>query len=104
MGLGLSNEEINILLDNDIARCKEELTNDYTWFENLNPARQDAMINLCFNLGSPRLGRFYKSLALMESGDFILAAAEFLNSRWAEQVGSRSIEVTDMIRTGSYQR
>jgi hypothetical protein len=30
------------------------------------------------------------------------AAAHFLDSKWANQVGNRAIEVTDLIRKGHY--
>ena len=60
------------------------------------------MINLCFNLGLPRLKKFVKALAAMEAGNYEEAAIEFLDSRWAKQVGSRALEVTHMIRSGEY--
>ena len=49
-GLGLTEDEIDFLLINDITRVKQELTDAYFWFPALNEARQDAMIDICFNL------------------------------------------------------
>lgn len=102
-GLGLSDDEIDYLLENDINRCRKELV-IFPWFMELDPVRQDALTNLCFNLGISRLMRFEKALAAMEQRDYAKAAAEFLDSRWAEQVGNRAIEVTIMIRTGEYPK
>ena len=48
-GLGLTEDEIEYLLINDIKRCSQELTNNFKWYLELNRARQCAMINLCFN-------------------------------------------------------
>lgn len=100
-GLGLSDDEVNYLLNNDIKRCKQELIG-LVWFVDLDLVRQDAMTNLCFNLGMTRLLTFKKALAAMAIGNYSDAADEFLDSRWAVQVGSRADEVTDMIRTGRY--
>ena len=101
-GLGLSNDEVDYLLDNDIKRVRDELTDEYYWFGALNDARQEAMIDISFNLGQTRLRGFKKALDAMSSEDFDRAADEFMDSKWAEQVKSRAPEVTEMIRTGEY--
>ena len=102
-GLGLSEDEIEYLLANDIKRVREELEDNYFWFRALNEARQDAMIDICFNLGLTRLRGFVKALEAMSREQFDIAADEFMDSRWSQQVGNRAIEVTEMIRTGEYQ-
>ena len=100
--LGLSDDEVDYLLDNDIKRVREELNDEYYWFGALNAARQEAMIDISFNLGQTRLRGFKKALDAMSSEDFDRAADEFMDSRWSEQVGNRAAEVTEMIRTGEY--
>ena len=102
-GLGLSEEEINVLLINDVERVKNELTTAYFWFPALDEVRQAAMIDMCFNLGLSRLRGFVKAIEAMSRQQYDNAADEFLDSRWASQVGQRAIRVTDMIRTGEYQ-
>jgi len=64
--------------------------------------RQDAMVNLLFNLGMTRLMGFKNALSAMERADYQAAADEFMDSRWAQQVGNRADEVCEMIRTGRY--
>jgi lysozyme len=100
--MGLTEDEVLYLLDNDIQRCDTELLHNFKWYSDLCRARQDALINLCFNIGITRLLTFTHSLSYMEAEDYEKAADEFLNSRWAEQVGNRAIEVTELIRTGRY--
>jgi len=101
-GLGLSADEIDYLLQNDINRCVRELAYALDWFSSLDGVRQDAMVNLCFNLGLSRLMQFKLALDALERGEYHRAAAEFLDSRWAKQVGNRAIEVAHMIRMGEY--
>lgn len=101
--LPFSRDEILYLLNNDIARCDRELSYNFKWYLELCRVRQDAMINLCFNLGITKLLTFKKALAAMEQEDFELAAEEFLDSKWAKQVGAiRSEDIAYMVRSGRY--
>ena len=100
--LGLSDDEIYYLLKNDIRRCETELDNSFRWYKDLDQVRQEAMINLCFNLGITRLRKFKLALRAMEVKDYEDASEEFLDSLWATQVGQRAVEVAEMIKTGEY--
>ena len=102
-GLGLSEEEITYLLSNDIERVEEELSKSLPWLLELDCVRIDALVDMCFNLGLPRFLKFVKALDALEAGDYEMSADEFMDSRWATQVGYRAYEVTEMIRTGVYQ-
>lgn len=102
--LGLSESEIEFLLSNDIDRVIRSLGAEYQWFTGLDEVRQAAMIDLAFNLGATRLRGFVKALGAMHDGDYERAADEFIDSRWASQVGSRALEITAMIRTGKWQK
>jgi|TARA_R110002153_G_scaffold268679_1_gene433742 lysozyme len=99
-GIGLSDEEVDMLLEGDILRVTKELSAEYPWFNSLDDARKNALIDISFNLGATRLRLFKKALAAMEVADYSLAADEFMDSRWAKQVRSRAIELTEMIRNG----
>ena len=102
-GLGLSDDEIDYMLSNDIVRTIKELAKEYPWFNELEDgARRDGIINMHFNLGRVRFAQFKKAIAYMKKGDHSNAAVEFLDSLWARQVKGRSLEVTDMIKTNTY--
>ena len=101
-GIGLSHDEIDYLLANDIKRVEAELLRAFSWYDDLNQPRKDAMIDMCFNMGLPRLMKFKKALAGMAMVDYNAASIEFLDSRWAKQVGQRAITITDIIRSGEY--
>ena len=100
VGLGLSPDEVEYLLINDVQRCIEELDGAFEWFKDLDEVRREAMINLCFNLGLTKLRKFVNALEAMKEKNYNKAATEFLNSKWANQVGERSREVAHMIKTG----
>ncbi len=101
-GIGLSEEEINYLLRNDIRRIVDELDGEYPWFKELDSVRKDAIIDIAFNLGATRLRGFKRALAAMSAKDYSTAATEFLDSRWARQVGNRALELADLISCGEY--
>ena len=101
-GMGLSDDEVDYLLENDIVRVIKELSSEYPWFKDLDDVRKDAMIDISYNLGATRLRGFKKALAAMEVADHTLAAKEFLDSKWSRDVKGRAHELASMIETGEY--
>ena len=101
-GMGISQDEAYHMLRNDVVRVQDELTEAFDFYKNLDPVRQDALCNLCFNLGLPRLMLFKLALGHLSNGNFEESADEFLTSLWATQVGQRAVEGANMIRTGDY--
>ena len=101
-GMGLFDDEVDYLLENDIARVIKELSSEYPWFTDLDDVRKDAIIDISFNLGATRLRGFKNALSAMESADYTLAAKEFLDSKWSRDVKGRSHELASMIETGKY--
>ena len=101
-GMGLSDDEVDYLLENDIVRVIKELSSEYPWFKDLDDVRKDAMIDISFNLGATRLRGFKRALAAMEVADYKLAAKEFLDSKWSRDVKGRSTELAHMIALGEY--
>ena len=99
----MSQDEIEYLLENDIARCAAELGREFPWFSGLDDVRRDAMIDICFNIGITRLKGFAMALGTMARDEYDTASTEFLRSKWADQVGNRAKELAAMIRTGEYQ-
>ena len=101
-GMGLSDDEVDYLLENDIVRVIKELSSEYPWFKDLDDVRKDAMIDISFNLGATRLRGFKRASAAMEVADYKLAAKEFLDSKWSRDVKGRSHELASMIETSEY--
>ena len=42
-------------------------------------------------------------IASISEGDYETASKEMLDSRWSKQVGQRSIELAEQMRTGQWQ-
>lgn len=52
-------------------------------FARLTDARQDVLIDMCFNLGRPRFSKFAKMIQAVQDGDFDEAANQILDSKAA---------------------
>ncbi len=99
--VGISEAEALAMLDADIDRSMADLDRTLPWlFERPEPV-QRALVNMCFNLGWPRLSGFRNMLAALEAGDYDRAAAEALDSRWARQVGARAERIAALFREGA---
>ena len=101
-GMGLFDDEVDYLLENDIARVIKELSSEYPWFTDLDDVRKDAIIDISFNLGATRLRGFRRALAAMDAADYKTASLEFLDSKWSRDVKGRSTELAYMIEMGEY--
>lgn len=97
---GLSIFESRLLL---VARAREatyELQRAKPIVTELSDNRIYALSNMAYNLGVPKLLKFKNMWAAIEERDFDAAAEHALDSRWARQVGQRSVRVTDLLREG----
>lgn len=94
---GITADEADYLLMNDIDMCIRGLVKAYVWFADLDPIRQRAMVDLVFNLGAGGLAQFKKFLAAMARTDYEDAAKELQASRWYTQVASRGPRIVEMI-------
>ena len=70
----------------------------YDVFEGLPGEIQEVLVNMCFNLGGTRLGKFRNMLNAVEDHDWEKMAVEMEDSRWFRQVGRRSVELQEIVR------
>ena len=98
---GLSDDEIDYLLSNDIDIVVDELDKVMPWWKDLDEVRQRVLCDLVFNLGMPRFSGFKKSISHMKQQMWDQAADELLDSKWARQVGRRAHTLSEMMRTGN---
>lgn len=90
-GSGLSDDEIDYLLTNDIDRCRKELTG-HSFFDCQDSVRQEALIEICFNMGINHLLGFVNALDAMAVNDYPRAIKCFRNSLWASQIGKLRLD------------
>lgn len=103
--VGISEEEANFMLDNDVKQLLEKLERHpkLGWFfkdENLDAIRQEVLANMAFNMGVGGLSGFTKTLNMIFDCEYERAANEMLASKWAKQVGLRAVELANQMKTG----
>lgn len=99
--VGITEDEAMLLLKNDLRRVAKALQERLPFFNDLNPARKRAMVNMGFQLGVPGLIRFKNMLAAIERQDWDGAYKAALNSKWAKQdTPERALRVAERLKTG----
>jgi lysozyme len=97
---GISELDAEQILIGCITKCWSDLTKSLSWFDKLDRPRQEALVNMCFNLGLTKLLGFKNTLNCLKNGDYHGAAHQMLNSKWAKQVGVRATRLSKQIETG----
>lgn len=98
---GITEEEAELLLVNDVRTSISELER-FTWFAELNSARQGVLINMHFNIGLPSLLSFRKMIQAIKDKNYHEAAEQMLDSKWARQVGVRALELSEQMGSGTF--
>jgi lysozyme len=103
-GLEWTEEQAEVALAADIATAINRLDRNIPWWRGLCDARQDVLVNLCFNMGwgdrTHGLSSFKHTLEAIRLDLFSAAAEGLLASKWAGQVGSRATRLAEQMRTG----
>lgn len=88
------------ICNDDITAHAAQLTSSIPWIGTLDDARQDVLIDMCFNLGVGGLLEFRATLAAVQGGDYPTAAAQMLQSSWATEVGHRAQVLAQIMKDG----
>lgn len=96
--VGVTRAEAELLCGHDLDGCEAELDEHTPWWRQMTEPRQRALLNMCFNLGWPRLSKFVTTLGHLQAGRYHEAADAALDSQWAHQVGSRAKRIAAVFR------
>jgi lysozyme len=98
VGTPVTPERIDNVFEEDLGIA---ITDANVLFLNLDSQPdqvQRVVVNMAFNLGRNRLGKFKKMITAVNEGNYIEAANQMVDSRWYNQVGNRSIELENWMR------
>ena len=100
----ISDQICDLIFDRDIEDTIIQL--NFVWLANtkLDPARRDAVINMCFQLGINGVMKFKLMLNALERSDWVAAKAHALDSSWAKQTPERAERVAEQLLTGTYYK
>jgi lysozyme len=87
---GLSMQEVDLLLDNDLTDAERDARAIFPTFDKLSDIRKAVLLNMSFNMGRERLSKFKKLRAAVQDEDWAEADRQMILSTWATQVGARA--------------
>jgi len=100
VGMKWSREKSEATLVAVLEKTTQELFKAMPWINDMAASREAVFMDMAYNMGLPRLFGFKKTLALAKDENWEAAADEMLRSRWAAQVGGRSIRLSNWMRLG----
>ena len=87
------------LLGYDIGAAMRDCER-FDLYYTLDDVRKRVIINMVFNLGANGVSKFKKMIAAIEAKDYVTAASEMLDSKWASQVGERANRLSHLMLEG----
>ena len=100
-GTPVSQEVVDLYYADDFDKHVEETIhvceNNNIVFDALPESIQHVLVNMCFNLGANRLGKFRNMLYAVSTSNWKEMASQMEDSRWFGQVGRRSVELQEMV-------
>ncbi len=97
-GTPVAVDRVNSVFDKDVETYISESEKVFGNLQQMPEEAQQVIVNMCFNMGAPRLGQFKKFIKAIHDEDWATASVEMLDSRWAKQVGERANRLSDRIK------
>lgn len=96
----LSEKEGEILLAIRLNKVAEALKG-LDWFNDLDAPRQEAIINMAYNIGFNGVLEFREMIEAIRNKNWPVASSAMLNSKWANQVKDRAKYLASVMLTGN---
>jgi lysozyme len=97
---GVSKEKAEFFVSEMCNRLDTQLHETYSWYSQLPVTSQYVMLDMGYNMGLGGLGKFTKTIKLIENRRFTQASQEMLKSKWARQVYGRAIDLASILKSG----
>jgi lysozyme len=98
----ITQDQAEAILFYDLGEKLAEMRRKWNRFDEFDPARRDAFLNMAYQLGVNGFLAFERLRSAAMSRDWETAHKQALNSRWAKQTPARAKRVAGQILTGKY--
>lgn len=95
----ISKQAADKLLEKEIVAHLHVVDTLFPKWKEFPLAVQTVVVNMAYNMGIIRLGKFVPTIALFNSGDYDGAAARLRRTAWYKQVGPRAEELCRRLET-----
>lgn len=100
-GMKISIDDAHRLLMSDLSQAEADARRLLPNFNDLSPKRQDALINMAFQLGYFKLSKFNQTLNYIRTGRFTQAADNLKRTLWYKQTQrDRTAYIIDALERG----
>ena len=98
-GIEYDKAELEELFNQDFKTAFDDATNIISEQGlNIPDLAKEVLIEMCFQLGKPRVSKFKKMLAALKDNKFQKAADEMIDSRWHKQTPERCKSLANIMR------
>ena len=95
---GISEKTANQMLKEDVNECITNLVKYYPWYLKRKYNAQIVLIDMCYQMGFPRLSKFENMLGALHDENYILAAVELLDSHYGRKFTNRANRNANLLR------
>ncbi len=99
IGTKISSERIDEAFEHDCAIAWADADEIFGSLDQYPEDVIRVVVNMAFNLGKPRLSKFKNMIQAVQDKDYSKAADEMVDSAWYRQVGNRSKELEELMRS-----
>ena len=105
IGYGFAIKDLE--LDEDIAeeillrkleKLIKRIRDKFDWLDTVPHEVQGVLVNMSYQMGVTGVSKFKKALHAMQMFQWMIAADELLDSRWAKQTPNRARELSSIIK------
>lgn len=98
--VGITEIEASFLLSVDTLRSITDVMDIFPTFHRFAENRQIALANMMFNLGKTKFRKFVNMIDAVNTEDWDRVVFEAMDSTWYDQVGTRAVELVNLLREG----
>lgn len=97
-GFGIPEDIAMLLAERALVVSANEMYQTDPWIWDLPKPAQEALFEMAYQLGAPKLRQFKRMLAALQEARWEDACTEAYNSRWAQQTPARADHVAKLFR------
>ena len=87
---------IDMMLEFDMDDA-ERMAYQWPWYDGLSDVRQEAIVNMVFNIGFDGVCKFKKMITAICKNDYVEAGNQIIDSKYYVQTGDRAKRVVHMM-------
>lgn len=97
-GFGIPEDIAMLLAERALVVSANEMYQTDPWIWDLPKPAQEALFEMAYQLGAPKLRQFKKMLTALQEGNYEEAVKQAYDSRWAQQTPARADHVASLFR------